>query len=490
MRSEALSFRDTLSIGQRATYPLSYKEELPLNEHENPMAPNNPQDPPDENEEDLPQGFAELSNSVNPDEGLYDFKDDGEEVGLSDSFDSSNQPDPTDIYDFKDDGNDNDAPSFSDAGGADDIYEFKDDGGDVSFQDDYVHENKPDAYDTVLSMESDEISFSDVQSQAKDPYEFREGTPRSRQDPNSPSAPMYPREDRSREPQDRGGNPRLPGSGAYKLPGSGSYKLPGSGSYQLPGRQTGRMGPGSPGAPAPGVPQGGTKKRNMTRRMPRTNAPGGPITPSGPMARPKPPAGQSSPSGPQPRPGAANQGSGVPRTSSGRGTRRVAPGSVPPPGRRPSRVLQQPPLDDPNLPPPGRRPSRVLQKPPLEGDPRGAPPPGRRPSRVLQKPPFADPNHPGSGQGQKPPARGPRPSGAHNRPPQPGSGAHRRPMAPPPAQRPVARGGPTAKQTHRIPKDPTGQRLGGSAASSYEPKSVQRPTRSTDDEDPPFPIQP
>ncbi|MDF1665839.1 MAG: hypothetical protein P1V97_29050, partial [Planctomycetota bacterium] len=228
------------------------------------MAPNEPnQNNPENPDDELPQGFAEVSRSVNPDEGLYDFKDDGDEdVGLSDSFDSSKQHDPNDIYDFKDDGDDTETPSFSDAGTNDDIYEFKDDGGDVSFQDDFVHENKPDAYDTVLSIESDEISFSDLQKDNPDPYEFREGTPRSRQaDPSStPLSPMDRGNDTSQN--DPNANPRLPGSGAYKLPGSGSYKLPGSGSYRLPGRTTGRVGPGSgPGNP---MSQGGNKKRNMT----------------------------------------------------------------------------------------------------------------------------------------------------------------------------------------------------------------------------------
>lgn len=457
------------------------------------MAPNDPnRNNPENPDEELPQGFAEVSRSVNPDEGLYDFKDDGnDDIGLSDSFDSSSQPDPSDIYEFKDDGNDTETPSFSDAGTNDDIYEFKDDGGDVSFQDDFVHENKPDAYDTVLSIESDEISFSDHQNDNPDPFEFREGTPRSRQT-EAAEAPPGPLDHGNERPpiNEAHANPRLPGSGAYKLPGSGSYKLPGSGSYKLPGRNTGRVGPGNNP-----MSQGGNKKRNMTRRMPREGGLAGPATPSGPIPRPKLPPATQTGSGAIPRPNAPIPGPQAPRTKSGRGTRRLPPGTVPPPGRRPSRVLQKPPIEgDPHaVPPPGRRPSRVLQRPPSDAAPGAIPPPGRRPSRVLQKPPFADPNHPGNPPHQRAPgsARGPRPSGAHNRPPQsPSSGSPRRPMAPPPSQRPAARGGPTAKQTHRIPKNPTGQRLGGSAAESYEPKSVQRPTRSNDDEDPPFPIHP
>jgi hypothetical protein len=435
------------------------------------MAPNNqnPNDSP-RKDDDKGEGFSDVSSGRNPDDGVYDFVggESGEDFALTDSFDNPPPQQEVDIYEYQEDPNDVVAPNFGETSGDRDIYDFQDDADDdLSFQEDFVREDQPDEYERLAAGDSEEMVAFTEQNTSKDVYEFNEGTPRSRQseafdrsklttdDPKS--SPRIPGSGQYRLPPKRAfgeENPRIPGSGQYRLPPNrggldGPARLAGSASYKLPQRTTKRLGNTDSvnNLPRPSAGAGGLK-RKVTRRMPR----------------------------------------GVPGT----GQYKL---QIPAQEQQPSQDTRQPtpPATRPVGPPVGQRPAR----PGTPGQAGQAP---RATRRVIKSGPIPRPSPPRP----SPPRRSaamPRPqqptSGPHPRPGAPtgpqGPGPHRNPSSSIPRPRKVAppqnaSRGPQAKQTHRLPRSPMGQKAPQATNTrSFNPKPMARPTRSFDDEDPPFP---
>jgi hypothetical protein len=454
--------------------------------------PNDPKYPPGE----VPEGFAEVSHVANTEDDVYEFKEDDEadqDLALTDSFDAPSRADPSDIYDYKET-DDVEAPSFGDVGN-EDLYEFKDDSApEVTFQDDFVAEAAPDIYDSQDVSNKVELNFKE-QEVTKDPYEFKEGTPRSRQAESSLERPQTP-------------------SGRYQLPrnNSPSPRMPDSGAYKLPTRNTGPRSGRIPQITNP-APQGGHKRQKQSRRMPRPTGlhslgapanqpPGSANQPPGSANQPPGSANQppgsatdhhslqtqdGSPTGPPKRAPAAPHGGpvGRPRVKSGCYTRRLPPSEQNrrrmPLKKGPSNMGSPISGQHPRSPQPAPRPGtrRHAALPPKPG-------PGQAGSRSNIPAPRPGHRTP-LGSGQRPQA----PSGSRPRPQAPSQG---RPQAPPqgrPQAPPQGRQlrGPQARQTYRLPRSPTGTEAKGDPGNqSYEPKPMERPSRTQDDEDPPFPI--